>query len=198
MRGPGMSSMTPQEIVSELDRHIVGQQPGQAGRGHRHAQPLAAPAGRREAAWRDHAQEHPDDRPHRRRQDRDRAPPGQAGRCALHQGRGDQVHRGGLCRQGRGLDHPRPDRHRRQAGARVADAAASAARAEDAAEERVLDVLVPGSDADNATRQAMRKRLREGTMDDKEIELDLLEPKPTMEILARWAVARAWRTWPNS
>jgi ATP-dependent HslUV protease ATP-binding subunit HslU len=57
------------------------------------------------------------------------------------------------------------------------------ARAEDAAEERVLDVLVPGSDADNATRQAMRKRLREGTMADKEIELDLLEPKPTMEIL---------------
>ena len=57
------------------------------------------------------------------------------------------------------------------------------ARAEDAAEERVLDVLVPGSDADNATRQAMRKRLREGTMADKEIELNVLEPKPTMEIL---------------
>ena len=34
-------------------------------------------------------------------------------------------------------------------------------RAEDAAEDRVLDVLVPGSEADNATRQAMRKRLRE-------------------------------------
>lgn len=57
------------------------------------------------------------------------------------------------------------------------------ARAEDAAEERILDVLVPGSEADNATRQAMRKRLREGLMNDKEIELDLLEAKPTMEIL---------------
>ena len=56
-------------------------------------------------------------------------------------------------------------------------------RAEDAAEERVLDILVPGSDADNATRQAMRKRLREGSMDDKEIEVDLLEAKPSMEIL---------------
>lgn len=56
-------------------------------------------------------------------------------------------------------------------------------RAEDAAEERILDVLVPGSEADNATRQAMRKRLREGLMNDKEIELDLLEAKPTMEIL---------------
>ncbi|XHS78956.1 ATP-dependent protease ATPase subunit HslU [Burkholderiaceae bacterium UC74_6] len=56
-------------------------------------------------------------------------------------------------------------------------------RAEDAAEERVLDILVPGSDADNTTRQSMRKRLREGTMDDKEIEVELLEAKPTMEIL---------------
>ncbi|MCV2356886.1 ATP-dependent protease ATPase subunit HslU [Paucibacter sp. B2R-40] len=56
-------------------------------------------------------------------------------------------------------------------------------RAEDAAEDRVLDILVPGSEADNTTRQVMRKRLREGTMDDKEIELDLLEAKPTMEIL---------------
>ncbi|MEJ6000845.1 ATP-dependent protease ATPase subunit HslU [Paucibacter soli] len=56
-------------------------------------------------------------------------------------------------------------------------------RAEDAAEERVLDILVPGSDAENSTRQLMRKRLREGTMADKEIEIELLEPKPTMEIL---------------
>jgi ATP-dependent HslUV protease ATP-binding subunit HslU len=56
-------------------------------------------------------------------------------------------------------------------------------RAEDAAEERVLDILVPGSDAENTTRQSMRKRLREGAMDDKEIEVELLEAKPTMEIL---------------
>ncbi|MBV8503733.1 MAG: ATP-dependent protease ATPase subunit HslU [Paucibacter sp.] len=56
-------------------------------------------------------------------------------------------------------------------------------RAEDAAEERVLDILVPGSDADNSTRQAMRKRLREGTMDDKEIEIELADAKPSMEIL---------------
>lgn len=56
-------------------------------------------------------------------------------------------------------------------------------RAEDAAEERVLDILVPGSDAENSTRQLMRKRLREGTMNDKEIEVDLLDAKPSMEIL---------------
>jgi ATP-dependent HslUV protease ATP-binding subunit HslU len=56
-------------------------------------------------------------------------------------------------------------------------------RAEDAAEDRVLDILVPGSDAENSTRQVMRKRLREGLMDDKDIEVDLLDAKPTMEIL---------------
>ncbi|WP_349741842.1 ATP-dependent protease ATPase subunit HslU [Roseateles cavernae] len=56
-------------------------------------------------------------------------------------------------------------------------------RAEDAAEERVLDILVPGSEPDNSTRQVMRKRLREGLMDDKDIEVDLLDAKPTMEIL---------------
>lgn len=61
-------------------------------------------------------------------------------------------------------------------------------RAEDAAEERMLDILVPpprGEVAeDNSTRQLMRKRLREGLMDDKEVEIDLLEAKPTMEILS--------------
>ncbi|MCU7372347.1 ATP-dependent protease ATPase subunit HslU [Paucibacter sp. O1-1] len=56
-------------------------------------------------------------------------------------------------------------------------------RAEDAAEDRVLDILVPGSEPDNNTRQVMRKRLREGLMDDKDIEVDLLDAKPTMEIL---------------
>ena len=57
------------------------------------------------------------------------------------------------------------------------------ARAEDAAEDRILDVLLPGSEADNTTRQGFRKRLREGQLADKEIELDLLAPKPTLEVL---------------
>ncbi|MFG6488073.1 ATP-dependent protease ATPase subunit HslU [Roseateles sp. BYS78W] len=56
-------------------------------------------------------------------------------------------------------------------------------RAEDAAEERILDVLLPGSDADNATRQSFRKKLREGQLNDKDIELDLLAPKPSLEVL---------------
>ncbi|MBC7728688.1 MAG: ATP-dependent protease ATPase subunit HslU, partial [Microbacteriaceae bacterium] len=70
-------------------------------------------------------------------------------------------------------------------------------RAEDAAEERILDALVPPSRSelgsgvsggaepkDNTARQGMRKRLREGALADKEIELDLAEPRGTMEIMA--------------
>lgn len=70
-------------------------------------------------------------------------------------------------------------------------------RAEDAAEERILDVLVPpprstgftpsdsttAASGEGTARQTMRKRLREGSMDDKEIEIELAEPKPTMEIM---------------
>ena len=58
-------------------------------------------------------------------------------------------------------------------------------RAEDAAEERLLTVLVPGSEGseDNTARQVMRKRLREGSLSDKEVELEVAESAPTMEIL---------------
>jgi len=75
---------------------------------------------------------------------------------------------------------------------------AKQAAAVDAAEERILDVLVPpprdarsigftgdGSQGDNTARQIMRKRLREGSLDDKEIELDVAEAKPTLEILGQ-------------
>ena len=58
-------------------------------------------------------------------------------------------------------------------------------RAEDHAEERILDVLLPGTDGDagNSTRQAFRKKLREGQLDDKEIEIDLSEPRPQLEVM---------------
>ncbi|MBR7745738.1 ATP-dependent protease ATPase subunit HslU [Undibacterium baiyunense] len=71
-------------------------------------------------------------------------------------------------------------------------------RAEDAAEDRILDVLLPpardfgiGQDAavdnnstDNATRQTFRKRLREGQLDDKEIDIEVADAVPQMEIMA--------------
>jgi ATP-dependent HslUV protease ATP-binding subunit HslU len=67
------------------------------------------------------------------------------------------------------------------------------ARAEDAAEDRILDVLVPpprsaageppAVASDNTARQSFRKKLREGLLDAHEIEIDLSEPRPTMDIL---------------
>ncbi|MGE5524561.1 MAG: ATP-dependent protease ATPase subunit HslU [Rhodospirillaceae bacterium] len=66
-------------------------------------------------------------------------------------------------------------------------------RAEDMAEERILDVLLPPardfsgvatSEADSATRQKFRKRLREGELDDKEIEIEVAAVQPSMEIFA--------------
>ncbi|BBB63480.1 ATP-dependent protease ATPase subunit HslU [Undibacterium sp. KW1] len=71
------------------------------------------------------------------------------------------------------------------------------ARAEDAAEDRVLDILLPpardfgfhsseteAAPADNTTRQTFRKRLREGALDDKEIEIEVAEGVTHMEIMA--------------
>jgi len=65
--------------------------------------------------------------------------------------------------------------------------------AEEAAEERILDVLLPpardgfGNDEtseESNTRQIFRKKLREGKLDDKEIELDLAAPQMGVEIMA--------------
>ena len=65
-------------------------------------------------------------------------------------------------------------------------------RAEDAAEEKVLDALLPrpkdfSEDADSGgdgTRQKFRKMLREGKINDKEIEIDLQMPQLGVEIMA--------------
>ena len=84
---------------------------------------------------------------------------------------------------------------------RARQMAAQRAAAEDAAEDRILDALVPlprdralgfGSEAapaDNTARQVMRKRLREGLLDDKEIEIDLADAKPQLEILSPQGMA---------
>ncbi len=63
------------------------------------------------------------------------------------------------------------------------------ARAEDAAEERVLDVFVPpardadSDDKNSAARQLFRKKLREGDLDEKEIEVDVQLAAPQVEIM---------------
>jgi len=65
--------------------------------------------------------------------------------------------------------------------------------AEEAAEERILDILLPpardgfGNDEaseNSSTRQVFRKKLREGKLDDKEVELDLAAPPMGVEIMA--------------
>ncbi len=66
-------------------------------------------------------------------------------------------------------------------------------RAEEAAEDRILDVLLPPPEdvwgkkeevEDRGTRQNFRKKLREGQLDDKEIEIDIAQPQMGVEIMA--------------
>jgi ATP-dependent HslUV protease ATP-binding subunit HslU len=66
---------------------------------------------------------------------------------------------------------------------RVAEMRKVRTRAEDAAEDRVLDVLIPGVSADSAARQSFRKKLRENQLDDKEIEIDVAEARPQLEVM---------------
>ena len=66
-------------------------------------------------------------------------------------------------------------------------------RAQEAAEDRVLDALVPAPRSvgfqespaeESGTRQKFRKKLREGELDDKEIDIEVAAASPQMEILA--------------
>ncbi len=74
-------------------------------------------------------------------------------------------------------------------------------RAEEAAEERILDILLPPARStsstttswdtteepkreDSSTRQIFRKKLREGDLDNKEVDVDLAQPNVGVEIMA--------------
>jgi len=66
-------------------------------------------------------------------------------------------------------------------------------RAEDAAEDRVLDILIPmphkefgvmeAQEPESAARQTFRKKLREGQLHDREIELDVAQASPRLEVM---------------
>ena len=63
-------------------------------------------------------------------------------------------------------------------------------RAADAAEERILDALLPpprGQEEeprqDSSTRQIFRKKLREGQLDDKEIDIEVSQQGPNVDIM---------------
>ncbi|MBP7452267.1 MAG: ATP-dependent protease ATPase subunit HslU [Ottowia sp.] len=187
-----MSSMTPQEIVSELDRHIVGQND---------AKRAVAIALRNR--W-------------RRQQVEDKLRPEITPKNILMIGP-TGVGKTEIARRlaklanapfikveatkftevgyvGKDVDSIIRDlaemavKQQREAAMRL-----HRTRAEDLAEDRVLDVLIPlarnadGSNApssDSAARQSFRKKLREGELNDKEIELELAQPTPAMEIMS--------------
>ena len=63
-------------------------------------------------------------------------------------------------------------------------------RAEDAAEDRILDALIPparshdtATASDSTARQVFRKKLREGLLDDKDIDIEVAEARPQLEIM---------------
>jgi ATP-dependent HslUV protease ATP-binding subunit HslU len=60
-------------------------------------------------------------------------------------------------------------------------------RAEDAAEERILGVLIPlarGEEGgDSTAHQVFRKKLRQGELDDKDIEIEIAEARPQLEVM---------------
>ena len=76
---------------------------------------------------------------------------------------------------------------------RVAEMKKVRARAEDAAEDRVLDILIPpargdfgvtgGTEPESTARQTFRKKLREGQLADREIEIDVAQQAPQLEIM---------------
>jgi ATP-dependent HslUV protease ATP-binding subunit HslU len=77
---------------------------------------------------------------------------------------------------------------------REAAKAAVRARAQDAAEERILDILVPAARGEfgmvpaepvpeSPARQVFRKKLREGQLAEREIEIDVAAPTPALEVM---------------
>ena len=76
---------------------------------------------------------------------------------------------------------------------RVAEMKKVRVRAEDAAEDRVLDILIPQPRGDfgvtqtpeteSTARQTFRKKLREGQLADREIEIDVAQSAPQLEIM---------------
>jgi ATP-dependent HslUV protease ATP-binding subunit HslU len=76
---------------------------------------------------------------------------------------------------------------------REAEVGKNKTRAQDAAEERILDVLLPPARSfdensaetskDSSTRQIFRKKLRQGELDDKEIEIEVSAASASVEIM---------------
>jgi ATP-dependent HslUV protease ATP-binding subunit HslU len=190
-----MTTMTPQEIVSELDKHVVGQ---------RRAKRAVAIALR--SRWRRQQVEGPLRAEITPKNILMIGPTGVgkteiARRLArLAQAPFLKIEASKFTEVGYvGKDVDSIVRDLAEIGVKQAREAAMRAvesRALDAAEERILDVLLPpprsapgfgapgdaGAAADSTARQKFRKRLREGELDDKEVEIEVAVPMPAMEL----------------
>ena len=153
---------------------------------------MAPRAGRRAAARGNNTEEHPHDRTDRRRQDGDRAPPGTARRRAklasapfikVEATKFTEV--GYVGRDVDSIIRDLADMAVKMV--REAEIGKVSHRAEDAAEDRLLDSLLPGSrDGTDGgeTRQRFRKMLREHELDEREVEIEVQVASVGVEIMA--------------
>ena len=166
-----MTDFTPREIVSSSIATS-------SARARKRAVAIAlrnrwrAQAARAGIARRGDAEEHPDDRADRRRQDRDCPAAGAAGECTFIKVEATKFTEVGYV----GRDVEQMIRDLLEAGIANADRAPQDVEAEAHlnAERRVLDALV-GSQASAATRDAFQRKLRSGELDDKEIEVQVAD-----------------------
>ena len=173
-----MSEFTPREIVSELDRFIVGQPEA------KRAVALALRNRWRRKQLPDNLreevtpEEHPDDRAHGRGQDRDLAAAGEAGRAPFLKVEATKFTEVGYV--GRDVEQIVRDLVEVAIGmVRERRRKEVVAKAEANAEERVLNALV-GATAQPSTRESFRAKLRAGQLDDKEIEVDMADTSSPM------------------
>ena len=177
-----MTNFSPREIVSELDRHIVGQTDAKRAVAIALAQSLAPAPARRDDARGGQSEEHPDDRPDRRRQDRDLAPPCAPCQRAIPEGRGDEVHGGRLCRP----------RRRSRSSATSSTSASRWSRPRSARRCRPRPISRPRSacstrwsapTASPGDARSFRRKLRANELDDKEIDIEVKDTSaPTLDI----------------
>ncbi len=175
-----MSSMTPQEIVSELDRFIIGQ------KGAKRAVAIAL-----RNRW-------------RRQQVDDKLRPEITPKNILMIGPTGVGKTEIARRLARLADAPfiKVEATKftevgyvgKDVDSIIRDLAEIAIKQTRAAEDRILDILIPPARSaepvtnvvalpESTARQNFRKKLREGDLNDREIEIDLLETRPTMEIM---------------
>ena len=165
-----MSNFSPREIVSELDRYIVGQHDA------KRAVAIALRNRWRRLQLEETLREEVMPKnilmigPTGVRQDRDFAPSRQARRRAFPQGGSHQVHRSRLCRPRCRADRARSGRYRHRPGEGRKAQGGRRPSAHLAAEERVLNALV-GATASPATRESVpqeatrRRTRRQGNRD---------------------------------